>query len=109
MKKLKNTILIASLVALGLTISVAAEMTTSDEALTIANNWINLVIQKKGDWGGYKTTAVEPGDLLTTSATPGYAVKATDYARAQGAILGKAMEKLEKGKKDQILVLVTLQ
>lgn len=53
--------------------------------------------------------AVEPGDLLTTSATPGYATKAEDYMRAQGAILGKAMEKLEKGKKGQILVLVTLQ
>ncbi|MHC4617627.1 MAG: hypothetical protein ACYTEQ_07720 [Planctomycetota bacterium] len=52
---------------------------------------------------------VEPGDLLTTSATPGYAMKATDYVRAQGAILGKAMEKLEKGEKGQILVLVTLQ
>jgi hypothetical protein len=53
--------------------------------------------------------AVEPGDLLTTSATPGYAMKSTDYARAQGAILGKAMESLEKGQKGQILVLVTLQ
>jgi hypothetical protein len=53
--------------------------------------------------------AVEPGDLLTTSATPGYAMKVTDYSRAQGAILGKAMERLEKGEKGQILVLVTLQ
>jgi len=52
---------------------------------------------------------VEPGDLLTTSVTAGYAMKATDYTRAQGAILGKAMEKLEKGLKGQILVLVTLQ
>ncbi len=52
---------------------------------------------------------VEPGDLLTTCATPGYAMKAADYARAQGAILGKAMESLEKGQKGQILVLVTLQ
>jgi hypothetical protein len=52
---------------------------------------------------------VEPGDLLTTSATPGYAMKVTDYARAQGAILGKAMEGLGKGEKGQILVLVTLQ
>jgi len=52
---------------------------------------------------------IEPGDLLTTSGTPGYAMKAVDYRRAQGAILGKAMEKLEKGKKGQILVLVTLQ
>jgi len=52
---------------------------------------------------------VQPGDLLTTSATCGYAMKAADYTRAQGAILGKAMEKLAKGKKGQILVLVTLQ
>ncbi len=55
------------------------------------------------------TNAIEPGDLLTTSVTPGYAAKATDYSRAQGAILGKAMQRLEKGHKGQILVLVTLQ
>jgi len=53
--------------------------------------------------------AVQAGDLLTTSAVPGYAMKATDYDRARGAILGKAMESLEKGQKGQILVLVTLQ
>ncbi len=53
--------------------------------------------------------AIKAGDLLTTSATPGYAMKAMDYMRAQGAILGKAMESLEKGQKGQILVLVTLQ
>ncbi|UCB52290.1 MAG: hypothetical protein JSV10_09945 [Candidatus Zixiibacteriota bacterium] len=56
-----------------------------------------------------KEAGVQPGDLLTTSATPGYAMKVTDYARAQGSILGKAMQRLEKGKKGQILVLVTLQ
>jgi len=53
--------------------------------------------------------AVEPGDLLTTSPTPGYAMKVTDRRKAAGAILGKAMERLEQGKKGQILVLVTLQ
>jgi len=36
-------------------------------------------------------------------------MKATDYSRAEGAILGKAMERLEKGQKGLILVLVTLQ
>jgi hypothetical protein len=54
-------------------------------------------------------TGVKPGDLLTTAATTGYAMKATDYARAHGAILGKAMQRMEKGNKGQILVLVTLQ
>jgi len=52
---------------------------------------------------------IEPGDLLTTSALPGYAMKAVDYDLARGAILGKAMQPLEKGQKGQILVLVTLQ
>jgi hypothetical protein len=52
---------------------------------------------------------IKPGDLLTTSNSAGYAMKAADQGRSQGAILGKAMESLEKGKKGQILVLVTLQ
>jgi hypothetical protein len=53
--------------------------------------------------------SVEPGDLLTTSSIPGHAMKVVDRVRAQGAILGKAMQRLEKGTKGQILVLVTLQ
>ena len=52
--------------------------------------------------------AIEPGDFLTTSTTPGHAMKVTDAIRAQGAILGKAMGALEKGK-GLVLVLVTLQ
>lgn len=54
-------------------------------------------------------TAVKPGDLLTTAGVPGYAMKVMDHRRARGAILGKAMEGLEKGQRRQILVLVTLQ
>lgn len=53
--------------------------------------------------------AIEPGDLLTTSATPGHAMKADDQKSAQGAILGKAMQGIEAGKRGRILVLVTLQ
>jgi len=52
--------------------------------------------------------AIEPGDLLTTSSTRGYAMKVTDYPRAQGAVLGKAMTALSQGK-GAVLVLVTLQ
>ncbi len=52
--------------------------------------------------------AIKPGDLLTTSDVPGHAMKVTDHAKAQGAILGKAMTSLEKGK-GYVLVLVTLQ
>jgi hypothetical protein len=53
--------------------------------------------------------AIEPGDLLTTSDTPGYAMKASDPSRAHGAVLGKAMTRLEKGKTGMVLVLVNLQ
>jgi len=52
--------------------------------------------------------AIHPGDLLTTSSTPGYAMKVSDHAHAAGAILGKAMTGLSEGK-GMVLVLVTLQ
>ena len=55
------------------------------------------------------TEDILPGDLLTTSSIPGYAMKVVRQGKAIGAILGKAMEKLPKGEKGQILVLVTLQ
>ena len=51
---------------------------------------------------------IRPGDQLTTSGTPGHAMKVSDHARAQGAVLGKAMTGLADGK-GMVLVLVTLQ
>ncbi len=51
---------------------------------------------------------IKPGDLLTSSATPGHAMKAADAAKAQGAIIGKAMSSLENGR-GLVLVLVSLQ
>jgi hypothetical protein len=51
---------------------------------------------------------IEPGDLLTTSDIPGHAMKVSDYGRAQGAVIGKAMTGLPDGK-GLILVLVSLQ
>jgi hypothetical protein len=54
------------------------------------------------------TGSIEPGDLLTTAATAGHAMKVSDHTRSQGAILGKAMSALKEGK-GMVLVLVTLQ
>lgn len=51
---------------------------------------------------------VEPGDMLTTSDTAGHAMKVTDYGKAHGAIIGKAMTSLDEGK-GLVLVLVSLQ
>ncbi len=54
------------------------------------------------------STPIKPGDLLTTSSTPGHCMRAGDRDRAQGAILGKAMTGLKEGQ-GKVLVLVTLQ
>jgi hypothetical protein len=51
---------------------------------------------------------IVPGDLLTTSDTPGHAMAVGDPARAAGAVLGKAMTGLESGQ-GLVLVLVSLQ
>jgi mannose-6-phosphate isomerase-like protein (cupin superfamily) len=59
-------------------------------------------------WVDASKGAIQPGDLLTTSSTPGHAMKATDAKKAQGAIIGKAMTSLKEGK-GLVLVLVTLQ
>ncbi|MCG3129521.1 MAG: hypothetical protein FLDDKLPJ_00254 [Phycisphaerae bacterium] len=60
-------------------------------------------------WCDASNGAIEPGDLLTTSNTPGHAMKVSDHAAAQGAILGKAMTSLKAGEKGLVLVLVSLQ
>lgn len=41
--------------------------------------------------------AIEVGDLLTTSATVGHAMKAADRERAFGAVIGKALGELRDG------------
>lgn len=51
---------------------------------------------------------IEPGDLLVSSDTPGHAMRAGDVARSQGAVLGKAMSRLDSGR-GTVLVLVSLQ
>jgi hypothetical protein len=51
---------------------------------------------------------VETGDLLTTSPTPGHAMKASDPLKAFGAVIGKALRPLQEGT-SLIPVLVALQ
>jgi hypothetical protein len=51
---------------------------------------------------------VEIGDLLTTSPTPGHAMKASDPSRAFGAVIGKALRSFSGGC-GSIPILVALQ
>lgn len=59
-------------------------------------------------WAEASENPIKPGDLLTTSNIPGHAMKAFDYAKTPGAILGKAMSSLKEGR-GLVLTLVTLQ
>jgi len=52
--------------------------------------------------------AIRVGDLLTTSATPGHAMRAGEAERAFGAVIGKALRPLESGR-GLIPILVALQ
>jgi hypothetical protein len=51
---------------------------------------------------------IEVGDLLTTSDTPGFAMKASDASKAFGAVIGKALKPLSSGQ-SMIPILVALQ
>src|SRR5215217_247018 len=51
---------------------------------------------------------IEVGDLLTTSPTPGHAMKVDDPSKAFGSVIGKALHPL-KGGQEIISVLVALQ
>ena len=51
---------------------------------------------------------IEVGDLLTTSPTPGHAMKAIDSTKAFGTVIGKALMSLDAGK-GLISIMVALQ
>jgi hypothetical protein len=51
---------------------------------------------------------IEVGDLLTTSPTPGHAMKAADPFKAFGSVIGKALRPLESGQ-GLIPILIALQ
>ena len=59
-------------------------------------------------WADASYGPIEPGDLLTTSDTPGHVMGVTDHGQAMGAIIGKSMGALGEGR-GLILVLVSLQ
>lgn len=94
-------------------------LTITDEQGTV--HATNKTQAQTGDYasvvtlGSYKMIKVDasfgpikPGDLLTTSTNPGYAMKATDRTLAPGATIGKALGSLDNGT-GTIPVMVTLK
>ncbi|HNY28044.1 MAG TPA: ankyrin repeat domain-containing protein [Candidatus Sumerlaeota bacterium] len=59
-------------------------------------------------WADASCVPIRPGDLLTTSNQPGHAMRVTDFNRSHGAVIGKAMTGLEKGR-GLVLMLVALE
>jgi hypothetical protein len=55
-----------------------------------------------------QTSPIEVGDLLTTSAIPGHAMKVTDPLKAFGTVIGKALRPLHEGQ-GLIPILIALQ
>ena len=52
--------------------------------------------------------SIEMGDMLTTSGTPGHAMRAEDPSKAFGAIIGKALQSISAGR-GLIPILIALQ
>jgi hypothetical protein len=52
--------------------------------------------------------AIDVGDLVTTAARPGHAMRASDADRSFGAVIGKALDRLSRGS-GMIRVLIALQ
>jgi hypothetical protein len=79
-----------------------------DKQRGLADRWPVALIGKAwckvdADFG-----AIAIGDLLTTAATPGHAMRAADPGRAFGAVIGKALAPLARGR-GLIPILVALQ
>jgi hypothetical protein len=53
-------------------------------------------------------SSIEVGDLLTTSPTPGHAMRADDPVKAFGSVIGKALRPLQAGQ-GMIPILIALQ
>ncbi|MFD0367636.1 hypothetical protein [Streptomyces sp. NPDC127114] len=66
----------------------SAEVSSHQVAVALAGQVYVVVDAQYG--------AISPGDLLTTSPSPGCAMQVKDRARASGAIIGKALSSLDK-------------
>jgi hypothetical protein len=70
-----------------------------------SNNRMPIALMGKVD---AQYGAIEVGDLLTTSSTPGHAIKTCDPLKAFGAVIGKALRPLTEGQR-LIPILIALQ
>jgi hypothetical protein len=55
---MKRTLIILLLTALAIPAATAAQVVTHDEARTVAENWIAMTMELRGDWGGLPSAAI---------------------------------------------------
>jgi hypothetical protein len=84
--------------------TVGRRQTTPKSADEVPMAMIGIVPTKVSAENG----PIHPGDLLVSASTPGYAMKGTDRSRLVGAVIGKALGRLDSGT-GVIEVGVTLQ
>lgn len=58
MRNVIITLLVASVGFIGMISPIQAQMATMTEVETVAENWVNLIIEKRGNWGGSTTAYV---------------------------------------------------
>jgi hypothetical protein len=72
-------------------------------------NWLHVALMGKVCCKvDARYSPIKVGDLLTTSPTPGHAMKAADPIKAFGSVIGKALHPLEAGQ-GVIPILIALQ
>ena len=79
-----------------------------DKQATIANRKPIALLGKVYCKVDASYDSIEVGDLLTTSPSPGHAMKAADHLKAFGAVIGKALRPLKDGQ-GLIPILIALQ
>jgi len=73
MRKTAITILVAFTAICTVAPAVQAQPATIDDALVVAENWIDLIIQEKGSWGGAQAAQVqEVQEIMRNGRTLGY-------------------------------------
>ncbi len=58
MKRTLPSFLLFFLTVIVLSPSLQAQVATREQAMTVAANWIHLIIEKKGDCGGSKSAEI---------------------------------------------------
>jgi len=99
-KKVVGVVSGANGINTGLMLGQTGSVANGDYPVALAGRVYVLATNQEGE--------INAGDFITSSSTEGYAMKVKNIKKSQGAIIGKAMGKIDK-KTGFVLVLINLQ